>query len=157
MLEQATLEALQSAFWPTYLVAMAAGVISFAATRRWCLGRTLIALALGSATQTLWEGSGFLLAWQAIPIFILVTMPPRHYWQSTMAGLILAQIALHAIWWLSPALAVEHWVGCVLLGFAKCAVLLLWSGGERVESLLGRFAGFITNLVRIPVAAKPTR
>jgi hypothetical protein len=111
--------------------------------------------------QFLWEAGGFLQPWQHmaidISIFICVTMPPRHYWQSAIAGLVMAQIWLHAIWWLSPDLARTHWLGGTILEFAKCAVLLLWSGGARVETVLHSAARFVADMVPVSLSAKPAR
>jgi hypothetical protein len=161
VLDQDFLEALRSAYWPLYVTAITAGLFRFAYSNRWCIGRTTFALLFGSLVQTVWAGSGFLAWWQHLAIdaaiFFVVTMPPRHYWQSTMGALLLAQIAMHCIWALAPDLARVHWFVCITLGFAKCAVLLLWSGGPRVEHYLSRTAGVVTRVVLAPAHGKLAR
>ena len=158
MIDQALLEALRDTFWPVYLFAVAAGLVGFVHSKRWCLGRVVIALVLGTIAQSLWEGNGYLLPWQHlaidVPLLFLITMPPRHYWQSTMAGLILAQIFLHVIWWLAPSLAREHWLGCILLGYLKCAVLVMWSGGARVETALAGVSNLAARFLHTPLVGK---
>ena len=153
MLEQAFLEGLQTAFWPLYVTAVAAAFVAFALRKQWCIGRTVLALVFASLAQTAVESAtGTYLAWHwhlmiDVPVFVLITMPPRHYWQAAMGGLIFAQIVLHAVWGMAPDLAREHWLAVTLIGFVKCAVLLLWSGGARVETILGRAAGLASRLV----------
>lgn len=151
MLEQHFLEALRMAFWPLYIIAIGAASFSAAIRSRWCLGRTMLALLMASLAQSFWEGGAYLEWWQQlvidVPVFVIVTMPPRHYWQSTMGGLIFAQIVLHATWAMAPDFARAHWLGCILIGFAKCIVLLLWSGGSRVETVLGRVPRWIAGAV----------
>lgn len=161
MPELATLEALRDLFWPVYLLALSAGALSFVLTRRFCLGRTVLALALASLAQSTWAGDSYLQPWQHLaidlPVFVAVTMPPRHYWQTAMGGLVLAQLVLHGCWWLAPDLAQWHWLGCILIGFVKCAVLLLWSGGARVESVLGWLSRPVVRVVPAPPARQPAR
>lgn len=153
MLEQAFLEGLQTSFWPTYVTAVTAAFIAFVLKRQWCIGRTVLALILASLAQTVFEAQtgSYLLWWQHmlidVPVFMLVTMPPRHYWQATMGGLVFAQLVLHAVWGMAPELAREHWLAVTLIGFAKCGVLLLWAGGARVETLLGRASSALARLV----------
>jgi Na+-transporting NADH:ubiquinone oxidoreductase subunit NqrB len=153
VLEQAFLEGLQTAFWPLYVTAVGASGLAFALRRQWCLGRTVAALVFASLAQTAVEGltGSYLLWWQHmmidVPVFIMVTMPPRHYWQATMGGLVFAQLFMHAVWGMAPDLARAHWLAVTLIGFAKCGVLLAWSGGARVETLLGRAARFASRLV----------
>lgn len=152
MLDQAFLEALRDGYWPLYLVAVCAGVLRFVVDRQWCMGRAVFALATASIGQYLWEGDGYLLWWQHLAlnlwVFLLITTPPRHYWQSTLGALVLCQMVLNAIWFAVPDLAREHWFANVLLGYAQCFVLLLWSGGARVERVLARGAGALARLVR---------
>lgn len=153
MLEQAFLEGIQNAFWPVYVTAITAAGLAFVLRRQWCIGRTVIALVMASLAQTAMESlTGTFLAWYwhmmiDVPVFVLITMPPRHYWQAAMGGLVFAQLVLHAVWGMAPDLAREHWLAVTLIGFAKCGVLLLWSGGARVETLLGRAASFASSLV----------
>lgn len=154
MLDQAFLEALRAGFWPVYVVAMMIGVVSALVQKRWCIGRSVFALIAASIAQVLWEGSGFLLWWQHLVIdvtaFVLITMPPRHYWQSVLGGLVFAQLVLHCIWGAAgdvAGMARFHWLGCILLGYVKCLVLALWSGGWRVEAILGRIAGLASRVV----------
>jgi hypothetical protein len=159
MLDQAFLEAVQAAFWPIYLLAVGAGALRFILYRQWCIGRAVLALVLGSLFQGAWEsGGGYLQWWQHmlidVPIFILITMPPRHYWQSVLGALVFAQIFLHALWYVVPEMGRAHWLGCISLGFLKCGVLLLWSGGARVEHLLARISGALARLVPASVAGK---
>lgn len=153
MLDQAALEGLQAAFWPLYVIAVTAGVVAFALRRQWCMARTLGVLVFVSLGQTVWEGmqGSHLLWWQHmaldVPAFWLITLPPRRYWQAVIGGLVAAQIAIHAIWGMAPDLAREHWLAVTLIGFVKCFVLLLWSGGVRVENHLGRAARLASRLV----------
>lgn len=154
MLDQSLLEALQQGFWPVWAFAMSAGVISALISRRWCIGRSVFALILASVLQSLWEGSGYLLWWQHLAIdtvaFVLITMPPRHYWQSTLGGLVFAQLVLHCVWGIAgdvAGMARFHWLGCILIGYAKCLVLTLWAGGDRVEGALVRVSRFASDLV----------
>ena len=156
MPDQSVLEALRDIFWPVYLAALVAGAVGFSVTRRWCLGRAVIAMALGSLAMAVWVHytGGSLSWWQHmvidVPVFAMLTMPPRHYWQATLAAMVLAQIVLHAVWGMAPDLARIHWLGSILLGFAKCAILLLWSGGSSVENLLGHVARWAFDLVHPP-------
>lgn len=157
MLDQAFLEALRAGFWPVYVVAMMIGVTSALVQKRWCIGRSVFALIAASVAQVLWEGTGFLLWWQHFAIdfaaFVLITMPPRHYWQSVLGGLVFAQLVLHCIWGAAgdvADMARLHWLGSILLGYVKCLVLALWSGGWRVEMVLGRLARSATRLVLRP-------
>ena len=151
MLDQAFLETLRDAYWPLWAMAISAGLLRFGMSRRWCIGRTTLALLIGSAVATAWSGEGFLLWWQHfvidLVVFAAITLPPRHYWQSAMGGLLLTQLLLHMIWGAAPELARVHWLGCIMLGFAKCGVLLLWSGGPRVELALARIGGAFNRLV----------
>jgi hypothetical protein len=167
MLEQAFLEGLQAAFWPLYVTCVTASALAFVIRRQWCIGRTVFALVLASLAQTAVESAtGAFLPWwghliiDGLVLFV-ITMPPRHYWQATMGGLVFAQIALHIIWFAAnifgdmattPVLAREHWLAVTLIGFAKCAVLLAWAGGKRVEAVLAGAARFATRLV--PAALK---
>jgi hypothetical protein len=153
MLEQAFLESLQSAFWPLYVISVTAGAAAFVLRGQWCMGRAVFALVFASLGQTVWEGlqGSYLLWWQHLlldaPVFILITMPPRHYWQAALGALIFTQLALHAMWAMAPDLGREHWLAVTLIGYVKCAVLLFWSGGARVETLLGRAASLVTRMV----------
>ena len=154
MLDQSFLEALQAGFWPTYWVAVTLGAMSALLQRKWCIGRTVFALVLASLLQTLWEGTGYLHWWQHLLIdgaaFVLITMPPRHYWQSTLGGLVFAQLVLHCVWGIAgdvAGMARFHWLGCVLLGYAKCLVLTLWAGGGRVEAVLMRIPRLLSGMV----------
>lgn len=153
MLDQAFLEALQRVFWALYLASMAAGAVSIIVTRRLCLGRAVLALAAASLAQGWIENmQGVPLSWLQhmaidVPVLVLITLPPRHYWQSTLGALVFAQLVLHACWAMAPDLARWHWLGVTMLGLAKCVVLLGWSGGSRVESLLGRVARLPARLV----------
>lgn len=159
MLSQAFLEAVQAAFWPVYLLAMVAGALRFAVMRQWCIGRAVFALALGSLAQFAWEGSTDYLRWWQhliidVPVFVLITMPPRHYWQSTLGALVFAQLFLHCIWAVSPELGREHWLAVALIGFVKCAVILLWSGGARVELALSGVSQLASRMVPQALAGK---
>jgi hypothetical protein len=158
MLDQAFLEALRHLFWGLYLTAIAAGAVSVIVTHRMCLARAVFALAAASLAQGWLEAAqGVPLSWLQhmmidVPVLVLITLPPRHYWQSTMGAIVFAQIVLHACWAMAPDLARWHWLGGTMLGLAKCLVLLGWSGGRRVEILLGRVARLTARLV--PVARK---
>ena len=148
MPDVATMEAMRDTYWPLALLAIGAGTFSALITERRSLLRCILALVIGNAAQFGWEAAmppgGYLLWWQHmvidLGIFVVVTTPPRHYWQSTMGALLFAQIVLHGVWGLVPELAAEHWLGCTLIGFAQFALLLLWSGGARVERVLSRIA-----------------
>lgn len=165
MPDQAALEALQSAFWAVWWLAVIAGAVVALDRRRWCLGRAVLAMMFTAFAQGAWElalgPDGYLNWWQHLVIslvaFVIVTMPPRRYWQSVLGGLIFAQIVLHCLWWAAPDLAQWHWLGCVLFGFAKCAVLLLWTGGGLVESVYRRLAGGVAGLVSQAFAGKLAR
>lgn len=158
VLSQPFLEALQHGFWPIWLASIVAAAVSVAVTRRRCIARTLVAILASYAAQTAWEGAGYLNWWQHlvidVPMFFLITMPPRHYWQSTMGALVFAELVLHCVWGVSDAseMARIHWLGCSLLGYAKCAILLLWSGGARVEAILDRAARAASLLVLAPAS-----
>lgn len=162
-LDQAMLEAVQQAFWLLYLPSLAAAGISAMLTRRWCIARAFFALAGASLAQTLLE------SWMAAPlgwpqhlaidfaVFVLITLPPRHYWQSTLGALVLVQLILHsclAVEGIDPRL---HWLGVTLVGIAKAVVLLAWSGGARVEIVLGRAARLPARLVPAALAGKLAR
>jgi hypothetical protein len=153
MLEQAFLEGLQFAFWPLYVISVTAAAFAFVLRGQMCLARTVLALVIASIAQTVLETStGTHLEWWQhvmidLPVFILVTMPPRHYWQAAMGGLLFAQMVMHAVWGVAPDLAREHWLVVTLIGFVKCFVVLLWAGGARVETLLGSAASFASRLV----------
>jgi hypothetical protein len=154
MLHQSVLEALRSGFWPLYVASMCLAVVAAYRRQAWCIARVVAAMLLASITQTLWEGAGFLQPWQHIaidvPVFVMVTMPPRHYWQAAIAGLVFAQIVLHCVWWLAidhTEMARVHWFGCIVLDYAKCVVLALWSGGWRVRAVFDTIAGGAARLV----------
>lgn len=161
MLDQALLEALRDGFWPLYWIAMFAGAFAFARGRQWCIGRTVIALLFASLAQTIWEGEGYLTWWQHlvidVPVFVLITMPPRHYWQAVLAAMVFAQLVLHIVWGASgdgAGMARWHWLGCILLGYAKCVVLLLWSGGGRVQRIFDSISGWASGLVLAKASEK---
>lgn len=161
MPEQSLLEGVQWAFRLLFPLAVLAGTASAIVTRRRCLTRALCAVGLAVAAQHGIE------AWQAAPLtwwqhlgidfsaFVIVTLPPRHYWQATLGALIFAQLVLHACWAMAPDLARYHWLGVTLIEIAKCGVLIGWAGGKRVERLLGRAAGAVARLVPDPIAGKP--
>lgn len=119
------------------------------------MGRAVVAMLGVSLGQWLLEPANGYLLWHqhlmlSLPAFILVTMPPRHYWQSALGALFFAQILLHCAWGVGegvPDMARWHWFGCIVLGYMKCGVLLLWSGGGRVESIFNRAARAFTGLV----------
>jgi hypothetical protein len=159
MLDAASAEALRAGFWPLYILALTAGTWSAVVSGRGCIARTVFALALGSAamqTIVLFNGGVALEWWQHFVIdgavFWMVTLPPRHYWQAVIASLIFAQLVFRALWAMVPDLGPVMWEASLIAGYGKCLVLLLWSGGARVETLLGRAARFATRLV--PAALK---
>ena len=153
MLDQAFLEAVRHLFWGLYLTAIAAGAVSVIVTHRMCLARAVFALAAASLAQGWLEATqGVPLSWLQhmmidVPVLVLITLPPRHYWQSTLGAIVLAQLLLHSFWAMEAIDARWHWLGCTMLGLAKCMVLLGWSGGRRVEILLGRVARLCARLV----------
>ena len=165
MLDQAMLEALRDAFWPVYLLSVS--LAAFVAWKRsaWCMGRAVFAMLLVSVGQWAWEPVDGYLQWYqhlalSLPAFVLVTMPPRHYWQSALGALFFAQIVLHCIWGFGEAvegMARWHWFGCITLGFAKCGVLMMWTGGGRVESLVARSFGRIVSRVLGKASGQPAQ
>jgi hypothetical protein len=161
VLDQSFLEAVQRLFWVLFPLSAGAAAISVAITRRRCIARTLLALVATSAAmlaiktmqaQPLNWWQHFALSGAA---FWVITMPPRHYWQSTMGALVFAQLVLHACWAVAPDLAREHWLGVTLIEYAKCLVLIAWSGGKRVELALGRAARLPARLVSLAPDRKP--
>ena len=158
MLSLPFLEALRMGFWPVYVIAILSGLISSIINPRMCVIKTTLAFLLASAAQWAWEGTGVLMWWQHmvidVPVFLFITMPPRHYWQSVIGALVLAQLLAHALWYAGgdyPDAGRMHWFVCIVLGYAKCFVLVLWSGGARVEIALGRAARSLTRLVYHPL------
>lgn len=152
MLEQSFLEALRGVYWPFYMVALAIAGSAFIRGGPLPLGRALLGMMFASVAQATWEGFGAPLTWWQhiaidLPLFALITMPPRHYWQAAMGALVFAQLILHCVWAIQPDLARLHWLGCILLGFAKCAVLILWSGGARVQATLDRVSRAASRMV----------
>lgn len=157
MLDAATADALVRWFWPIYSVALTAGICSAIVNRRHCIARTVLALGAGSlAVQAilLVNGGVSLEWWQHftidLAVFWLVTLPPRHYWQATIGGLVFAQLAFRAVWAMAPDLGPLMWDASMLVGYGKCLVLFLWAGGPRVELILSRAAGLATRLVLAP-------
>ncbi len=161
-LDQAWLEGLRSALWLLFPVAVALAAISAAVTRRRCIARVLAALVLAAAAMAVIEAAQAapLSWWQQFGIdfvaFTVITLPPRHYWQSTMGALVFAQLVMHALLWAQPDLARWHWLVVTAIEFAKCAVLIAWAGGKRVEIALGRAARFPARLAArlVPAAAE---
>ena len=172
----ASLELLRNVYWYVYPAVMLAGLVAFVRGSRvrsqramtehmrdstLALGRTLLALCLGSVVmaQVVEINGGTSLTWMQhmaidVPILAVVTMPPRHYWQSVIGGLICTQIILHGVWALVPDNAQEHWLANILVGYAKCLVILLWSGGARVEAALDSAARLADRLVLAARARK---
>ena len=152
MPDLATLEAIQEAFWPLYSLAISAALVRALVDRHMLIARTALALVAGSVAMNLWEGDGYLLAWQHlainVPILIAITAPPRSYWQSIMGALVVSQIAMNVVWLQVPSLGREHWLAVIMVGYLKCAVLLLWSGGGRVERAFVRLSRWLDDLVR---------
>lgn len=154
---------LRDAFWPVYLVTVACGALAALHRGNWCLGRATFALVAASLAQSLCEDlTGEALVWWMhiaidVPAFALIVMPPRNRWQSVMGGFLFAQIFLHCVWALEPTFARTHWLCAILIGFAKCATLLLWSGGPRVELLLSLPARAAVRLVLSAAARKLAR
>lgn len=151
--------AARETFWPLYLAALAIGLAASVKGKNATLARAVAALALGSLTQwVIDEGTTPLAWWQHmvidVPIFAAVTVPPRSYWQSGLAALVGAQIVLHALWAIQPALAWVHYALCLYLGFGKVAVLLLWSGGRYVQTAYDWVSRGVANVVLAPMGAK---
>lgn len=154
MLEQSALEALRDGYWYLYPATMLIGSIAFVRGSCLLLGRSLLALAMGSLLMAMvvgMNGGQTLTWWQQIaidvPVLITITAPPRHYWQAALGALVLAQIVLHAAWGVNPDLAREHWLGNILFGYGKCLIVLLWSGGKRVQTVLDSAARLADRLV----------
>lgn len=154
MLSQSAADALLVGYWPLYLLALGAGAWSAIYHKRWCIARTTFALAAGSAAMqaiVLTNGGVALEWWQHFAIDfavgLIVLLPPRHYWQAMIGSLIFAQLVLRAVWAMAPSLGQFVWDASLLLGYGKCLVLLLWAGGARVETLLGRVASLAARLV----------
>lgn len=154
MLSEAAQDALLAGFWPLYILALIAGLWSAVYLKRWCIARTTLALAAGSAVMqaiVLANGGQALEWWQHFAIDfavgLIVLLPPRHYWQAAIGSMIFAQLVLRAAWAMAPDLGAIVWDASMILGYGKCFVLLLWAGGARVETLLGRAAGFASRAV----------
>lgn len=122
------------------------------------LARAVIALALGTVAQSWFEGRGVLEWWQHfgidLGIFVVITIPARSYWQTGMAGLLFAQLWLHAIWGAAPEFAWAHYAFSIYLGFAKCLVLLLWSVGRYVQAAFDSLSRWCSDLVLAAIGRK---
>lgn len=148
MPDQATLEALRDAFWGFYLLTLslvAARVLWTWARGRawWDLARCAAALALASLAQWAIERElgpgGYLLGHHHLAInalvFVAVVSPPLRYWQAVLGALVLVAMVTNGLWIFNPEFGRWHWLANILIGFAKCATLLLWAGGPRLEHL----------------------
>jgi Na+-translocating ferredoxin:NAD+ oxidoreductase RnfD subunit len=151
MLSASVVFAAREVFWAFYPAVLLAGLMFSIRGRNATLARVTIALALGSFAQSMVEGEAVLAWWQHmaidVPIFIAVTIPPRSYWQTIMAGLLFAQLFLHAVWGLAPGLAWVHYALCLYLGFAKALTLLFWSGGRYVQAVFDTVSGLASRMV----------
>ena len=152
-MDQATREAVRAAFWALFALALIAALISIAATRRRCIARATLAmvLALASAFAIETAQGGPLVWWQQLGVdfaaFVLITLPPRHYWQTAMGALVFAQLWLHGFLALEALAPRDHWLFMTLIEMTKCLILIGWAGGKRVETVLGRAARIPARLV----------
>lgn len=140
MLSYSFIIAAREVFWAFYPAVLLTGLMFSIRGRNATLARVTIALALGSFAQSMVEGDAVLAWWQHMvidfPIFIAVTVPPRSYWQTVMAGLLFAQLFLHTVWALAPDFVWFHYALSLYIGFAKALTLLFWSGGRYVQIAL---------------------
>jgi hypothetical protein len=125
------------------------------------MARTVIALAIGSAAMqaiVTFNGGVALEWWQHFAIDFavgwIVILPPQNYWQAIIGSLIFAQLVFRALWAMAPDLGPVMWEASLIAGYGKCLVLLFWSGGARVETLLGRAARLVTRLVPASVKGR---
>jgi hypothetical protein len=155
-MDMATLQTIQSVYWPVYVCACALAVIVGLGGNRPGLLKCTTLLIAGSVAMSLYELWHPFTPWWGmlaidIPIFGLVTAPPRYRVQAYLAGIIFTQILMHVLWGFTADIAGAgplHWFGNTMAGFGKCAVLLLWSGGERVEMAFSAFGRAVADLVQ---------
>jgi hypothetical protein len=160
-MELATLQSIQIVFWFAYIAACAIGIGVGLSRSRPGLFKCTSLLIAGSVAMTIYESFFPFAQWWVllaidIPIFGLVTAPPRYRVQAWLAGLILIQIVLHVIWGITDGIAGAgrlHWLGNIAVGFAKCAVLIFWAGGENAENAVSGFSRALARLVHNKIKA----
>jgi hypothetical protein len=160
-MDMATLQAIQSVYWPVYVCVCALAIGVGLSRNRPGLFKCTALLIAGSVAMSLYELWHPYSPWWAmlaidIPIFGLVTAPPRYRVQAYLAGIIFTQILMHVLWGFTADIHGSgplHWFGNILAGFGKCAVLLFWTGGERVEMAVGAFGRAVAGLVQRPPKA----
>ena len=156
MLSASFIFAAREVFWAFYPAVLLTGLMFSIRGKNATLARVTIALALGSFAQSMVEGDAVLTWWQHlaidVPIFIAVTIPPRSYWQTLMAGLLFAQLFLHAVWPFIPDFAWTRYGLSLYVGFAKAFTLLFWSGGRYVQNALDALDALVGYASRMVLA-----
>ena len=137
-LDQAMLEAMQAGYTPALVVSCALATWLGFGGKRPDLLRASLGIMAVALLRTLWEGAeGVLTPFQHlmldVPLFIILTLPPRTIGQCVIGALAFGQVAVDVFWVLEifPSFARWHWFLSTAMGLVSFAALIIWSiGGD---------------------------